>query len=262
MSRSLIRKNQLHPDISDLVGQYGSGYFISSNQSINLSGVVYTTGNQRISGLKTFQFPPVINNNGVLSSFPRETGNIKFPRMPFGIAGTTAAATTSLTTGRASIVPFYIGQTITGFEAVSNKIGNTSNGPWDILVGLYNINSGIYSASLIDTASVKVYNTSMYTRQTKATFTGSGQNLSPGWYVLLSWFVSGNGAINNNSNFAWPNYGVFGYLFDTGTTNELPGSFFPGYYIMTGLTTEAPSNLNNWITNSTATSCPWYVPYY
>jgi hypothetical protein len=29
MSKSLIRKNQLDPDISDLVGQYGSGYFYS-----------------------------------------------------------------------------------------------------------------------------------------------------------------------------------------------------------------------------------------
>jgi hypothetical protein len=48
MSKSLIRKNQLHPDINDLVGQYGSGYFIS-NQS-----VVYTTGNQTISG-RTFE---------------------------------------------------------------------------------------------------------------------------------------------------------------------------------------------------------------
>jgi hypothetical protein len=48
MSRSLIRKNQLHPDISDLVGEYGSGYFISDEQ------VVYTSGDQTISGNKNF----------------------------------------------------------------------------------------------------------------------------------------------------------------------------------------------------------------
>jgi hypothetical protein len=48
MSRSLIRKTQLHPDINDLVGQYGSGYFISSELA------VYITGNQIISGDKTF----------------------------------------------------------------------------------------------------------------------------------------------------------------------------------------------------------------
>ena len=48
MSRSLIRKNQLHPDIADLVGQYGSGFFASDAQ------VVYISGNQTISGAKTF----------------------------------------------------------------------------------------------------------------------------------------------------------------------------------------------------------------
>ena len=48
MSRSLIRKNQLHPDIADLVGQYGSGFFVSDEQ------VVYISGNQTISGVKTF----------------------------------------------------------------------------------------------------------------------------------------------------------------------------------------------------------------
>ena len=48
MSRSLIRKNQLHPDINDLVGQYGSGYFPSKNST------VFTTGNQTIGGKKTF----------------------------------------------------------------------------------------------------------------------------------------------------------------------------------------------------------------
>ncbi len=48
MSRSLIRKNQLHPDIADLVGEYGSGLFISDEQ------VVYTSGNQTISGNKNF----------------------------------------------------------------------------------------------------------------------------------------------------------------------------------------------------------------
>jgi hypothetical protein len=48
MSKSLIRKNQLHPDIADLVGEYGSGYFISDEQ------VVYTSGDQTITGNKTF----------------------------------------------------------------------------------------------------------------------------------------------------------------------------------------------------------------
>jgi hypothetical protein len=49
MSRSLIRKTQLHPDINDLVGQYGSGYFTNSIFTVNM------TGSQIISGVKTFR---------------------------------------------------------------------------------------------------------------------------------------------------------------------------------------------------------------
>ena len=62
MSRSLIRKNQLHPDIADLVGQYGSGFFASDAQ------VVYISGNQTISGIKTFASRPTVNGTGVLLS--------------------------------------------------------------------------------------------------------------------------------------------------------------------------------------------------
>ena len=62
MSRSLIRKNQLHPDIADLVGQYGSGFFASDAQ------VVYISGNQTISGAKTFATgifaPNLVYNTG------------------------------------------------------------------------------------------------------------------------------------------------------------------------------------------------------
>ena len=65
MSKSLIRKNQLHPDINDLVGQYGSGYFPSKNST------VFTTGNQTIGGKKTFATgivsPLGIGNPGDLS---------------------------------------------------------------------------------------------------------------------------------------------------------------------------------------------------
>ena len=56
MSKSLIRKNQLHPDIADLVGQYGSGFFISNDSA------VFTTGDQTISGVKTFATKIKIGN--------------------------------------------------------------------------------------------------------------------------------------------------------------------------------------------------------
>jgi hypothetical protein len=76
MSKSLIRKNQLHPDIADLVAQYGSGLFVTSGDLANyqftaeLTGtnVVYTTGDQTISGVKSFTSRPTVNGTGVLLS--------------------------------------------------------------------------------------------------------------------------------------------------------------------------------------------------
>jgi hypothetical protein len=76
MSRSLIRKNQLDPDVNDLVGQYGSGYFISINNFTSTGQVlqnqintaVYITGNQTISGLKNFSSRLRVNGTGVLLS--------------------------------------------------------------------------------------------------------------------------------------------------------------------------------------------------
>lgn len=77
MSKSLIRKNQLHPDVGDLVSGYGSGYFVTFdeldfildeyNPQIVLTGqnVVYTTGNQTISGIKNFNSRPTFNGSGL-----------------------------------------------------------------------------------------------------------------------------------------------------------------------------------------------------
>lgn len=86
MSKSLIRKNQLHPDINDLVGQYGSGYFSSNNSTVLITGnqtisgvktfatgifapnLVYNTGNQTISGVKTFATGITVSGTFVFAS--------------------------------------------------------------------------------------------------------------------------------------------------------------------------------------------------
>lgn len=70
MSRSLIRKNQLHPDIADLVSGYGTGFFVTPVQledAVNIAqGAVLVSGNQTISGIKTFSTRPLVNGTGVL----------------------------------------------------------------------------------------------------------------------------------------------------------------------------------------------------
>jgi hypothetical protein len=87
MSKSLIRKNQLHPDISDLVSGYGTGFFVTPvqlNNAIDISqqiitqGAVLVSGNQTISGLKNFVTRPTVNGTGVLLSGDAGSQEFKF----------------------------------------------------------------------------------------------------------------------------------------------------------------------------------------
>jgi len=264
MSRSLIRKNQLHPDISDLVGQYGSGFFISDEQ------VVYKSGNQTISGAITFNQRPNVNGSGILlsgeasadSTLPKDT--VPYVRMPFGIKGNNAPATTNLTTGRASIVPFCINNQITGYRAVSNRIGSTSNGPWTVRVALYDINNGISSPIFLESSDIQINSEFAQTRI--ANFTGNGKDLNVGWYANVSWLVSGNGSIGNNSAYTWSNRSVIGSR--TGSNLELPGSFSELFYIITGLSgsfylTGSPPNIGTIMTTDiSASNTPWFFPFY
>jgi len=109
MAKSLIRKNQLSTDIADLVGQYGSGFFISASQTgtftATLTGanVVYTTGNQTVSGLKNFITRPTVNGSGVL------------------LIGEAAGGGTVLATG-ANIVYTTGDQMISGVKTFANRI--------------------------------------------------------------------------------------------------------------------------------------------
>jgi hypothetical protein len=65
MAKSLIRSVQLHPDVSGLVGAYGSGFFPPLSSVDNL---VYTTGDQTITGIKTFEVRPTVTGLSVLLS--------------------------------------------------------------------------------------------------------------------------------------------------------------------------------------------------
>jgi hypothetical protein len=90
MSRSLIRKNQLHPDIADLVSGYGDNFFITPQEladalltfspEIRLTGqnVVYTTGNQNISGVKNFISRPTFNGSGLATTGDLAVGTTVF----------------------------------------------------------------------------------------------------------------------------------------------------------------------------------------
>lgn len=63
MAQSLIRKNQLHPDIADLVHQYGSGYFVPMNSTI---AVVLSSGVSGIVNVTQSQYNTITPISGVL----------------------------------------------------------------------------------------------------------------------------------------------------------------------------------------------------
>jgi hypothetical protein len=68
MAKSLIRKNQLHPDLADLVSGYGSDFFVTQEelQGLSLNSIVYTTGDQIINGVKNFTSRPTVSGLNVL----------------------------------------------------------------------------------------------------------------------------------------------------------------------------------------------------
>lgn len=77
MGINKINLKQIDADFSGLVGQYGSGYFTSTGQFNSLSNstfkytdlpttqFVYQTGNQNISGSKTFFSRPILTGAGI-----------------------------------------------------------------------------------------------------------------------------------------------------------------------------------------------------
>jgi hypothetical protein len=75
MSKSLIRKNQLHPDVADLVSGYGDTFFTTPSEveslinqnllDLGINSIVRTTGDQSIEGLKTFDQRPFFNGTGL-----------------------------------------------------------------------------------------------------------------------------------------------------------------------------------------------------
>jgi len=140
MPKNLIRKNQLHPDIVDLVGQYGSGFFTTSGDFKRFTGqntlssnrYVYQTGNQTISGNKDFtnltiSGVPVLLQGSQLVNVVRTTGNQgitglkNFLVRPM-VNGTGVLLSGEATAGSINSVYTTGDQTIGGVKTFSNGI--------------------------------------------------------------------------------------------------------------------------------------------
>jgi hypothetical protein len=147
MSKSLIRKNQLHPDIADLISGYGDNFFttpqelelaIDTSQQIITQGAVLLSGNQNVSGLKNFTTRPTVNGSGVLlsgevigvvtdlSTTVRTTGNQTVSGVKAFISRPTVNGTGVLLSGEAVQIDLSTTVRTTGNQTISGVKSFTS----------------------------------------------------------------------------------------------------------------------------------------
>lgn len=244
MSKSLIRKNQLHPDISDLIGQYGSGFFITSGDldnyqftaSLTGENVVYVTGDQNISGIKTFFERPVVNGTGVLLS-----GEV-VPEFKF-----TGNLTVNLANGK-TFGKYQNGQTIpasgkTTSEVIQLAITETINptislslNPTTILIGQTGISNQLTFSYTINNPGATLNSALLeWKRSNESIWSNLATNPSSP-YTHNNTNTSSN---NNAYNYRYIITDSVGGI-NTGTANAsfLYGNYF-GYSSLTLLTTVA-----------------------
>ena len=103
MSRSLIRKNQLHPDIADLVSGYGSNLFISDSRLIatgsNLQNQINNLGNTYVTRSNgQFTNRPTVNGTGVLLQGEAVGGTTTLTNVVFTTGTQTISGSKNFTT--------------------------------------------------------------------------------------------------------------------------------------------------------------------
>jgi hypothetical protein len=173
MSKSLIRKNQLHPDIADLVSGYGNDFFITPQElndallnyspEIRLTGtnVVYTTGNQTISGVKNFVSRPTFNGSGLALTGDLGTANTAFN----GNRPITRTTINGVNPGGSDVVTFlnnlfypFVGATISLNGYSIQELGTTfSNVPFTTNITA-NSETSITNLSLFNNGNLLVSN--------------------------------------------------------------------------------------------------------
>jgi|694.fasta_scaffold72893_3 hypothetical protein len=277
MSKSLIRKNQLHPDIADLVSGFGTNFFISSGQ-VNLDTIVHTTGQQTIDGTKSFISRPFVNGTGVLLQGEATKGIIEnvvyttgnqtingvksFTSLPNvnGIPLSTGLGGGSEFTFSSSLsVILGAGKTFGKYQngdtieaaglttsqviqlAITEKINPTVNlsvSPQNILLGQTNISNQLTFSRTINNPGATVTSVSLdWKRSNTSTWTNLSTNIN-----LNSPFTHAFTNTVSNSNGIDYRYVVGDSALTTGTaTANVPflyGNYF-GYSSDTSLTTVA-----------------------
>lgn len=118
MSRSLIRKNQLHPDISDLVRDYGSAFFFGSENLVATGTILQTQiNNLNGSGFAT---------TGELQRLTSFNGNRSVTANIIGLNGLTPGGT-DITSFLNNIFYPFVSGSITLNSFATQELGKTTS---------------------------------------------------------------------------------------------------------------------------------------
>lgn len=255
MAKSLIRKNQLHPDIADLVSGYGDPLFSTPQETQNLinnsfNSTVRTTGNQTINGIKSFNERPLFDGVGLalLTEITGGGGGAEYI-FPSNLTVTLSAGKTFGKYENGQTIPAAGKTTAQVLQlAISETIVPTAGlsvSPTEILLGQTNISNTLSRSYTINNPGASISSASLKWRRGGA-----------GNWTVLDTSTSNNSSYthtftNNNSNSIDYEYTVIDSQNTTGIAYAsalfLYGNYF-GYSTGTSLTSITQiQNLGNQI---------------
>ena len=298
-------------DISTATDDFtNSNFFVNSNGNVGINtltpseklevvgniignNLVYNTGNQTISGVKTFIGDHNISGNLRIDGDILRSGNSIYPLMgpafpkgtnkrihlPAGLTYATlggAPVSTNANSGVMNLNPYYLPTDMTGSNIIlTSSYFSTSANPAATLTtgvlafGIYDAKSGLENATLMES-----FLRSGANRSSEPTvFRQSLSKFYPqGWYITVAArvFSGTQGTGNVSYNAANPqNLHIFGTPSGSANynTNTIPNGYIQSAVLtVTGMTYPFPSNfssipLSSFVIGQTSTPPPIYLMY-
>lgn len=246
MAKSLIRKNQLHPDIADLVSGYGDPLFSTPQETQDLinnsfNSTVRTTGNQTINGIKSFNERPLFDGVGLalLTEITGGGGGAEYI-FPSNLTVTLSAGKTFGKYENGQTIPAAGKTTAQVLQlAISETIVPTAGlsvSPTEILLGQTNISNTLSRSYTINNPGASITSASLEWRRGGA---GNWTVLNTSTSNNSSYTHTFTNTVNNSSSIDYQ-YTIIDSQNTTGTAyasaSFLYGNYF-GYNSATSLTT-------------------------
>lgn len=189
-------------------------------------------------------------------AFPREADGTTRIRYPAGLVHPNSApASTTLTNGNMSLMPYFIASNITASSISAKGYGFTATSGGSGLVGLYSAPTGLSNASLVASTTYTLASSGSIQYPTVSLTLASGE-LQRGWYVLAASNTAGT--VSNAGNCTIYNLPIFG---SSSANNPVGTYFLSTSRVITGVTSALPSTLTG-STEATAAAVPSFFLIY